>query len=124
MSITFQYDPDVRILFSTAEGPVSFQEIETHLDRESEAHALGYRELIDATRASADITAEEVRLLARDLRARMQKAAFGPTALVTGDETLIGMARMFAILSDLQDGPSVGVFRSFDEALTWLLREL
>jgi hypothetical protein len=32
-----------------------------------------------------------------------------------------GMASMLAILCELQGGPAVGVFRTIDEGLAWLL---
>jgi hypothetical protein len=119
MPINFRYDPELKV-FSTAEGLVSFRDIEVHLNRESEEKALGYRELFDARAAWTDVTSEQVRLLVRRLCTIMQKFPLGPTALVTDNDTVFGMARMFAILSDLQGGPSVEVFRTFDEALTWL----
>jgi hypothetical protein len=56
------------------------------------------------------------------LHTTMQGGPFGPTALVTGDDKVFGMASMFSILSALECGPSMGVFRTFDEALNWLLR--
>jgi hypothetical protein len=46
----------------------------------------------------------------------------GPTAIVTRNDVLFGMAMMLAILCELHGGPNVGVFRTFDEALDWLLR--
>jgi len=46
----------------------------------------------------------------------------GPTALVTTDNVLFGMVSMLAIMLDLEGGPSLGVFRRFDEALEWLVR--
>jgi hypothetical protein len=122
MPITFRYDPELRIVFTTAEGLVSFRDIQDHIDRESEQNALGYRELVDATTASTDITSEQIRLLVRNLYTKMREGPFGPTALVTEDEALFGMARMFGILSELEGGPIVGVFRAFDEALNWFLR--
>ncbi|HXK05345.1 MAG TPA: hypothetical protein VMS37_23275 [Verrucomicrobiae bacterium] len=123
MPIRFIYDPYLRTVFSTAEGLVSFRDIDTHLTDENRERALAHRELVDASAATTNLTAEEVRGVVERLRSLMEKGPFGPTALVTVDPTLFGMANMLAILSDLQGGPSVGVFRTFDGALNWLLRK-
>jgi hypothetical protein len=123
MPIRFQYDPVLRILFSTAEGLVSFRDIDIHLTEENQDRALAHRELVDASAATTNLTGEEVRAVVERLRSLMQKGPFGPTALVTSDNTLFGMANMLAILSDLQGGPSMGAFRTFDEALDWLVRK-
>ena len=123
MPIRFQYDPVLKILFSTAEGLVSFSDIDRHLTEEDRERALAHRELVDATAATTNLTSQEVRVLVERLRILMQKGPFGPTAVVASDNTLFGMANMLAILSDLNRGPSVGVFRTFDEALDWLVRK-
>ena len=123
MPIRFQYDPVLRILFSTVEGLVSFRDIDIHLTEENRERALAHRELVDASAATTNLSGAEVKAVVERLRRLMQKGPFGPTALVTSDNTLFGMANMLAILSDLQGGPSVGVFRTFDEALDWLVRK-
>ena len=122
MPIEFIYDPAVRILFTRACGLVTFAEIQHHLDREVREDALGHRELFDASDAHTNVTADEVRAVVKNLQGLMQKERFGPTAVVTDNDNLFGMASMLSILLDLQAGPSVSVFRTFNEALHWLLR--
>jgi hypothetical protein len=123
MPIRFTYDRHLKILFTTAEGVVSFVEIQQHLDEESAAKALGYREIVDASDASASLTAEEARKLARCLETMLRHGPFGPTAIVAGNDFTFGMARMIAILSELWCGPRVAVFRSVAEGLDWLVHE-
>jgi len=123
MPIRFIYDPYLRTLISTAEGLVSFRDIDIHLTEENRERALAHRELVDATAATTNLTSEEVRTVVERLCVLMREGPFGPTALVTSDNTLFGMASMLAILSDLQGGPSIGVFRTFDQALDWLVRK-
>jgi hypothetical protein len=123
MPITFRYDPELKVLFSTAEGLLTLDDIEAHLYRESVEKALGCRELFDARAAQTDITAEQVRQLVRKIYTMAQNGTFGPTALITNNDAVFGMARMFAILSDLQRGPSAEVFRTYDDALNWLLHQ-
>jgi hypothetical protein len=121
MPIRFTYDQQLKILFTTVEGRVSFVEIQRHLDEEAAAKALGYREIVDASAASTNLTSEEARKLARRLETMMRNGPLGPTAIVTTNDVSFGMARMLAILCELWSGPQVAVFRSLDEGLDWLV---
>jgi hypothetical protein len=122
MPIRFTYDHQLKILFTTADGLLSLVEIQRHLDEEAAAEALGYREIFDASAASTNLTSEEARELARRLVARMRSGPLGPTAIFTTNDVTFGMARMFAIFCELWSGPQVGVFRSLDEGLDWLVQ--
>ncbi len=79
------------------------------------------REMIDATAATTNLTAEEVRKIVGRVHEMMRSGPFGPTAIVTNNDVVFGMARMFAILCELQQGPPVGVFRTLDEGRDWLV---
>lgn len=122
MPITLSYDRELKILFTTAQGAISLADVEKHLDEESEEKALCYRELVDAVNAWNDFTSSQVRLLVHRLYKMMDDDPFGPTAVVTGNDELFGMASMLSILSEIKGGPEIGVFRGFSEALNWLLR--
>ena len=122
MPIRFTYDPALKILFTTAHGLVTLSDIENHLNQESDGSSTSYRELVDASLASTDLTADQGREVVLLLKEMAQKKPFGPTAVVTGNDMVFGMASMIAILSELQGGPLIGVFRTFDEGLKWLLR--
>ena len=121
MPIRFTYHYQHGILVTTAKGLVSFAEIQRHLDEETAAKALGYREIVDASTASTNLTSEEVKQLARRLETMMRSGTLGPTAIVTTNDVAFGMARMLAILCELWSGPQVAVFRSLDEGLDWLV---
>ena len=122
MPISFHYDPALKILFTTAHGLVTFSEIQNHVNQEANGYSTGYRELIDASLATTDLTADQGRELVQLIKGMAQKTPFGPTAIVTANDMVFGMASMIAILSELQGGPLIGVFRTFDEGLKWLLR--
>jgi hypothetical protein len=122
MSIRFRYDPELKILFTTAEGLVTFEDIQSHLDEESRAGALAYRELFDAMKARTNLTASEVRLVVGRLKSMMQAHSMGPTAVVTVNAVFYGMVTMMAIVSEIEAGARIAVFRSFDEGLEWLVR--
>jgi hypothetical protein len=46
----------------------------------------------------------------------------GPTAVVTVNAVFYGMVTMMAILSEIEAGARIAVFRSFDKGLEWLVR--
>ena len=120
MPIRFAYDRRVNLLLTKAEGLISFQEINRHLDEESREGALALREIVDATGAQTNLTLEQTRQLVARLYRLMKTHSLGPTAIVTENNVVFGMARMLAILSDLQGGPQTQVFRRFDEGMRWL----
>src|SRR5215510_12813208 len=115
MPIQSTYDPEQDILLTKADGHVSFEDIQTHLDQEIAARAERHRELFDATGASTDLTSDEVKQLVSRLGQMMKRGPFGPTAVIATNDMFFGMARMLAILSELTGGPKVEVFRSVQE---------
>ncbi len=120
MPIRFTYNSKLNILFTTAEGVVSFEEIHAHLKGEWSAHLVGTRELVDASAASTNLTSDEVKKIVATLQQMAKQREFGPTAVVTNDNVVFGMASMAAILSELRGGPVIGAFRSLSEGLNWL----
>ena len=122
MSINFQYDPDFGILLTRAEGLLTFDEILRHLNEERDAKGIGHPEIFDATQARTDSTAEQVRVVVQRMIDMHRQGAFGPTAVITKNDVVFGMASMLAILSELGRGPKVQAFRTFSEGLDWLVR--
>jgi hypothetical protein len=120
MPIQFTYDSELGILVTKAEGEVSIEEIQRHIEQEVAAGAIGDPEVFDASDAFVRLTPAEVRKISEAVHALMQSAPFGPTAVVTRSEVFFGMARMLEIISDLQGGPRFSVFKDFDEAVAWL----
>jgi hypothetical protein len=122
MPIRFTLDRQLKILFTTAESLVSFEDIQQHLDQERAERALGYREIVDASAASTNLTAAQIRQIVVRLQTEARAHDLGPTAIVTTNDVLFGMAMMLAVLCELQGGPKVAVFHTFDEGLDWLVR--
>jgi hypothetical protein len=121
MPIRFAYDESVNALFTKAEGLVSFEDINRHLDEESRAGGLAFREIVDATDAQTNLTLDQTREIVARLSNLKKTHSLGATAVVTRNDVVFGMATMIAILSDLQGGPKVQVFRRLDEGMQWLL---
>src|SRR5690242_17613557 len=100
MSMTFEVDHARKQLKVTANGPVSLDDIITHLRVEEDAHALGYRELIDAGAATATLSSAEVRSVVATLRDLGRKGDFGPTAIIVSDDVTYGICRMLEFMLD------------------------
>ncbi len=61
MPITFTYDAARDMLLTKAEGLVTFEDVQKHLDCEAGRRAMAYPELVDASDAQTNITPEEVK---------------------------------------------------------------
>jgi hypothetical protein len=119
MAITFVIDRFRQRMLTQADGVVTFEEVNRHIDEEERARALDLPELIDARGAKTDITPEEVRRLIRRTAHIARTMPLGRTAIVTTDDMAFGMARMYSILTE-RLGAAVEVFRDLDSAERWL----
>ena len=121
MPIRYTIDVVHRRLLTHADGIVTFHDINAHLDVEQRSRDLGRPELIDARGATGDISAEDVRRLVRRAADMLRDVALGPTAIVTHDDALYGMARMYSVLAE-GVGAAAEVFRDMESATRWLER--
>src|SRR5262245_38907646 len=100
MAIASTVEPRSGRLHASMSQLVSFAELRAHIDAEADAGQLSLPELIDARQARTDVTAEEIRMLVDQVRRRGQGGRVGPTALVTVDDVVYGMGRMYSILAE------------------------
>ena len=121
MPIRYSVDRLHGRLLTHADGVVTFQDINAHLDLEQRDHNLDRPELIDARGATTRLTTEQIRRLVQRAANMLRVADLGPTAIVTNDEVIFGMARMYALLAD-SVGVAAEVFRDVDSAARWLNR--
>lgn len=118
MIVTLGADGATRVLTVLAEGPVDYEEIRAHVLEERATGALGYRELIDARRATVAVSADDVRRVVDLVRAEARAARLGPTAVVVSSEVAYGMLRMLEML--VEDVAAIRPFRDYREAVGWL----
>ena len=118
MPISFHVDRLGRRVVTRASGLVTFSELSEHLDAEERQRALDLTELFDARGATTDITPDQIKQLVRRAAEAARRAALGPTAIVTHDDLVFGMARMYSILAE--NVAPVGVFRDPEPAIEWL----
>jgi hypothetical protein len=121
MPIRYTTDPVNRRLVTRADGVVTFHEINAHLDVEQRNRDLALPELIDARGATTNLTAEQVRQLVRRAADMLRLVELGATAIVTTDDVLYGMARMYSVLAE-GVGATAEVFRDVESATRWLNR--
>lgn len=118
MSITITSDHTGRLLFVRAEGPITLDDIRSHLEEERLEGGLPYHELIDARGYSPEFSSEDVRSIVDLLRRLGHESRLGPTAIIVDSEHGFGMIRMIEIL--VEDVCAVRPFRSREEAEKWL----
>jgi hypothetical protein len=121
MPIDYSIDPANGRLLTRADGVVTFHDINAHLDLEERNRDLTRVELIDARNAVANLTPDEVRLLVVRAADMLRTFDLGPTAIVTTDDMVFGMARMYALLAE-RVGVSAEAFRDVQSAANWLDR--
>jgi len=121
MPIRYHVDRLHRRLLTHADGVVTFHDISAHLDLEQRDHNLDRPELIDARGATTNLTREQIRLLVQRATNMLRVVDLGPTAIVTNDDVVFGIARMYTLLAD-SAGVAAEVFRDLDSASRWLNR--
>jgi hypothetical protein len=119
MPIEYVIDRIHQRVLTHADGLVTFQDLNQHLDAEERDRGLELPELFDARGATTNLTAEQVRTLVYRAASTLRRIPLGPTAIVATDDLVFGMARMYAILTE-DSGARVEVFRDVESANRWL----
>ena len=118
MPVTYTLDDDRHEMYVAADGRITMDDIRKHLTLEHRDKGLAYRELIEASGATAGFSPSDVRATVRLLREYRQTGVLGPTAIVVGNELAYGMMRMLAI--QLEGICELQPFRTRKEAEQWL----
>ena len=121
MPIRYSVDRLHGRLLTHAEGIVTFHDINAHLDLEQRDRNLDRPELVDARGAKADLTTEQIRRLVQRAANVLRVVDVGPTAIVTNNDVVFGMGRMYSLLAE-SVGAAAEVFRDLESATRWLDR--
>ena len=119
MAISFQFDPEARIVIATCSG--SFGPDDARAGASAFWEHPEWRSLPvvwDFRDAQFDIVPEEVRTLARFVLEHQPSAPPPRLAFVTGREVDFGLARVFEAYRE-DPKTQVWIFRDFDEAIEW-----
>ena len=123
MPLTVVVDHQRHEVTTVALGAITLSEILDHLNDERRAGGLAYRELVDATGATASFGASHARVIVQRLRELGKSGALGPTAVLVANDVTYGMGRMLQIL--LEDVAKLRPFHADErtQAETWLEAE-
>jgi hypothetical protein len=119
--ITYVLDRLRHRVTARAVGIVTYPDVLAHLGAKARDHAGGYDELFDATGATTDLTADQVRALVAGAAASRREGRCGAAAIVATNDVAFGMSRMLAILCEVVRVPAE-VFRDVVGAEEWLDR--
>jgi hypothetical protein len=121
VNIRYAIDKQRRLILTTAEGRVTFDDVRDHQGRllADPDFDASFDQLIDATAATKfEISADQARILAK-------RCIFSPKsrrAFVATEPHIFGLGRMMEIYREGLEYADVHVFYSMDEALKWLER--
>jgi hypothetical protein len=119
MNVRYSIDKQRRLILTTLEGSVTFEEARDHQDRllADPNFDASFDQLIDAMAVKEfDISPAEARILA-------QRRIFAPEshrAIVAVKPHIYGLARMAEVYHEALEFSEVEVFYTMDEALKWL----
>jgi hypothetical protein len=119
VAIRYSLDRIHRRLITHADGVLTFHDIDAHLDVEQRNRELDLPELFDARGATTNLTTEQVHRLVGRAANMLRLTDLGPTAIVTTNDVLYGMARMYAVLAEGAGAPA-DVFSDVVSATRWL----
>ena len=120
MSAFYKIDKQRKLVLSSGTGVLTKEDILGHMDRLSKDPDFdpNFSQVSDFTQITVlEIEPEDVRQLA-------QRNVFSPhsrRAFVVKDDLQFGLARMFEIHRELNGETGIRVFRTFDEAMDWIL---
>jgi len=122
MKVRYSIDKQRRLVLTTAEGCVTFDDVRNHQDRllADPDFDASFDQLIDTTTSTKfEISPHEARILAgRRILSPESRRAF-----VATEPHIFGLGRMMEIYHEGLGYADVQVFYSLDEALKWLERE-
>jgi hypothetical protein len=120
VSASYKIDKERKLVLSSGTGVLTKEDILGHMDRLSKDPDFdpNFSQVSDFTQITVlEIGPEDVRQLA-------QRNVFSPRsrrAFIVKDDLQFGLARMFEIHRDLSGETGIRVFRTFDEAMDWIL---
>jgi hypothetical protein len=120
VSAFYKIDKERKLVLSSGTGVLTKEDILGHMDRLSKDPDFdpNFSQVSDFTQITVlEIGPEDVRQLA-------QRNIFSPRsrrAFVVKNNLQFGLARMFEIHRELNGETGIRVFRTFDEAMDWIL---
>ena len=101
-------------------GEVSAKEMQEFMIAQRGGPERGAAFLFDVSNAAISVSADDVLRVASRGAREARKSPMGPVAFISTNPGPFGMARMFQSFSAAEGRPTVGVFRSLEEARAWV----
>jgi hypothetical protein len=124
MPISYWIDSNVGIVFTTATGVLTDEELLAHKRKltADPGFKRGMVEVSDVREVTQlDVTPEGVRSFVHQDQLDAERLRDYKLAIVVSRDVVFGMARMYQTLTE-ENVPNVGVFRNLEEAKVWLGR--
>jgi hypothetical protein len=118
MPVSYFIDQEKKRIYTRATGTVNFIDLREHMRSELGRQAAAYPELFDCTDATAELDADDMRMLVKERSqiAQVQNAA--PVAIVAPTENFFDLFKIFdALTTNIRP---IAVFRQTADAEHWL----
>ena len=120
MSAFYKIDKERKLVLSSGTGVLTKEDILRHMDRLSKDPDFDpdFSQLMDFRQITG------VEFGPQDVRQFAERNIFSPRArraILVKDNLQFGLARMFEIHRELNGETGIRVFRTFDEAMDWIL---
>jgi hypothetical protein len=118
MPIMFTVDHARGEVHTVASGPVSYEDVEQHVQKQRDAGLLRYREFFDGRDGEVTFTAIDAHRVVELMRKLVKEGAVGPRAVLAKAGHTFGLSRMIEMQAE--EFCELKIFRDEDEARTWL----
>jgi hypothetical protein len=120
MPLSWKIAPLERMVVCTAQGTVGLPDMLAYFRALDEAGAFPYQKIFIATAGVSELSQEDLRVVADELRSRRKSGRFGEVAVVAGASRNNALADIFRMLSQV-DRP-LFMCATIHDARRWLAR--
>lgn len=113
---------DGGVIFTVAEGDLSFEDILNHIEAKWSAGIMALPEIVDARNTTIAFSHNELRSIASKVVKALDGKVPGKTAVVTDSALARGRAHSYSIFTGCADS-EFDVFADVNAARAWLLNE-
>jgi hypothetical protein len=118
MPVSYSIDHDKKRIYTRATGSISYIDLREHMRSEFGRAAAAYPEVFDCTGATADLDADDMRMLVKERSQIAQVQDAAPVAIVAPTDLFYDLFQIFNSLT--ASIRPMAVFRETVEAENWL----
>lgn len=118
MPVSYSINHEKKRIYTRATGSISYIDLREHMRSEFGRDAAKYPEIFDCTDATADLDADDMRMLVKERSQIAQVQDAAPVAIVAPTDIFYDLFRIFnSLTSSIRP---MAVFRETGEAERWL----